>query len=95
MLQETCIDGDAVEAFGIVKLELAVQMFGIVKSYLFFLHQSSKDIFLLVLAHLETVSNSKKLQTTTEMWLLKDFEIQIAQKTLWKKVKLLILSSFT
>ena len=28
--------------------------------------------------HFETVPNSKKLQTTTEMWLLKDFEIQIA-----------------
>ena len=27
--------------------------------------------------HLETVQNSKKLQTTTEMWLLKDFKIQI------------------
>ena len=24
----------------------------------------------------ETIPNSKKLQTTTEMWLLKDFEIQ-------------------
>ena len=27
--------------------------------------------------HFETVPNSKKLQTTTEMWLLKDFKIQI------------------
>ena len=45
--------------------------------------------------HFETVPNSKKLQTTTEMWLLKDFKIQIALKTLWEKVKLLILSNFT
>ena len=28
--------------------------------------------------HFETVPNSNKLQTTTEMWLLKDFMIQIA-----------------
>ena len=35
--------------------------------------------------HFETIPNSKKLQTTTEMWLLKDFQIQIAKKTLWKK----------
>ena len=27
--------------------------------------------------HFETVPNSKKLQTTTEIWLLKDFKIQI------------------
>ena len=27
--------------------------------------------------HFETVPNSKKLQTTTVMWLLKDFKIQI------------------
>ena len=26
----------------------------------------------------ETIPNSKKLQMTTEMWLLKDFEIQTA-----------------
>ena len=45
--------------------------------------------------HFEVIPNSKKLQTTTEMWLLKDFKIQIAQKTLWEKVKLLILSNFT
>ena len=45
--------------------------------------------------HFDTVPNSKKQQKTTEMWLLKDFKIQIAQKTLWKKVKLLILSNFT
>ena len=40
--------------------------------------------------HSETVPNSKELQMTTEMWLSKDFKIQIALKTLWKKVKLLI-----
>ena len=28
--------------------------------------------------HFETIPNSKTLQTTTEMWLLKDFKIQIA-----------------
>ena len=37
------------------------------------------------LHHFETVPNSKKLQTTTETWLLKDFKIQIAWKTLWRK----------
>ena len=31
-----------------------------------------------LIQHFETVPNSKKLQTTTEMWLLKDFKIQIA-----------------
>ena len=35
--------------------------------------------------HFETVPNSKKLQTKTEMWLLKDFKKQIAWKTLWEK----------
>ena len=35
--------------------------------------------------YFETIPNSKKLQTTTEMWLLNNFNIQIAQKTLWKK----------
>ena len=43
----------------------------------------------------EIVPNSKKLQTTTQLWHFKDFEIQIAWKTLWKNVKLLILSNFT
>ena len=43
----------------------------------------------------ETVPNAKKLQTTAEMWLSKNFMTKIAQKTLWKKVKLLILSNFT
>ena len=28
--------------------------------------------------HFETVPNSKRLQKTTEMWLLKDFKIQSA-----------------
>ena len=50
--------------------------------------------------HFDTVQNLKKKQKkkqamTTEMWLLKDFKKQIAQKTLWKKVKLLNLSNFT
>ena len=31
-----------------------------------------------VIHYIETVSNSKKLLTTTEMWLLKDYKIQIA-----------------
>ena len=44
-----------------------------------------------LIQHFETVPNSKKLQTTTEMWLLKDSKIQIAWKTLWKNVKLLML----
>ena len=45
--------------------------------------------------HFETVPTSKKLKRTTEMWLFKDFKVQVAQKTLWEKVKLLILSNFT
>ena len=45
--------------------------------------------------HFETVPISMKLQTTTKMWLLEDFKIQIAWKTLWKKLKLLILSNFS
>ena len=28
--------------------------------------------------HFEAITNSKKLQMTTEMWLLKDFQMQIA-----------------
>ena len=36
-------------------------------------------------AFFETVPNSRKLQTRTEMWLLKDFKVQIPGKTLWKK----------
>ena len=39
--------------------------------------------------HFESVPNSKTLQATTEMWLLKNSKIQITQKTLWKNVKLL------
>ena len=35
--------------------------------------------------HFETVPNSKKLQTTTEVWLLKAFKLQIALKTEQKK----------
>ena len=31
-----------------------------------------------LLLHFETVPNSKKLQTATEMWLSNDFKIQIA-----------------
>ena len=41
----------------------------------------SKSVPLLthsLIHHFETVPNSKKLQTTTEMWLLVDFKIQIA-----------------
>ena len=45
--------------------------------------------------HFENVPNSKKLQTTTEMWLFKNFKIQIASKTLWREVKLLKMSNFT
>ena len=48
-----------------------------------------------LIQHFETVPNSKKLHKTTEKWQLKDFKIQIARKTLCKKVKLLILSNFT
>ena len=36
------------------------------------------DLTQSLIHHFETVLNSKKLQTTTEMWLLKDFKIQIA-----------------
>ena len=46
------------------------------------------------LHHFETVPNSRKLPTTTEMWLLKGFKVEIAEKTLLKEVKLLILSNF-
>ena len=53
-----------------------------------------RTFFVCVLTHslihnFETFPNSKKLQMTTEIWLLNNFKIQIAQKTLWKKVKLL------
>ena len=43
----------------------------------------------------ETVPNSKKLQTTTEMRLLKDFKIQIALKILWKKREIAHFEQFT
>ena len=33
-----------------------------------------------IILHFETVPNLKKLQTTTEMWLLKDFKIQTAYR---------------
>ena len=36
----------------------------------------------------ELVPNSKKLQKISELWLLKDFKLQIAFKTVWKKLKL-------
>ena len=58
-------------------------------------HQFAQTLAHFLIHHIETIPNSKKLQTSTEMWLLKDFKIQIAQKALWKKVKLLILSNFT
>ena len=45
--------------------------------------------------HFETILNSKKLQTTTEIWLLKDFKIQITLTTLRKKMKLLNFINFT
>ena len=45
--------------------------------------------------HFETIPNSKNLQTTIEMWPLNDSKVQITQKIMWKKVKLLILSNFT
>ena len=35
--------------------------------------------------HFETILNSKKVQTTTEMWQLKDFKIQIALKHCGKR----------
>ena len=54
-----------------------------------------KELTHSLIHHFETVPNSKKLQTTTETLLLQDFKIQTAWKTLWKKVKLLILSNFT
>ena len=58
----------------------------------------SPDLSILIhslVRHFEPVPNSKKLQSTTEMWLLKDFKVEIAVKTLWEKVKLLFLSNFT
>ena len=36
----------------------------------------------LVLHHFEIFPNLKNLQTTSDVWLLKDFKIQIAEKTL-------------
>ena len=40
-----------------------------------------QELILSLIHHFETIPNSKELQTTTEMWLLKDFKIQIADKT--------------
>ena len=37
-----------------------------------------KELTHSLLHHFESVSNSKKLQTTTDMWLLKAFKIRIA-----------------
>ena len=68
----------------------------------YFLKESSESLAVGIMRsthslihHFETVPNSKKLQTTTKIRLLKDFKIHIALKTLWKKVKLLHLSNFT
>ena len=36
-----------------------------------------RPLALSLIHYFETVQNSKKLQTTTEIWLLKDFKIQI------------------
>ena len=40
--------------------------------------QEKKLLTYSIIHHFETVPNSKKLQTTTEMWLLKDFKTEIA-----------------
>ena len=60
-----------------------------------------------LLHHFETVPNSKKLQTTTEIWLIKDFNpfpnkpwfLRVYStsllKTLWEKEKLLVTSNFS
>ena len=60
-----------------------------------FFNTYSTELTHSLIHHFETVPNSWKLQMTTEMWLLKDFKIQIAWNTLWKKVKLLKMSNFT
>ena len=44
--------------------------------------------------HFETVPNSKKLQMTTEMWLLKDFKI-VSIENIVEKVEIAKLSNFT
>ena len=43
-----------------------------------------------LIRHFETIPNSKKLQTTTEIWLLKDFRYTLHRKHCGKNVKLLI-----
>ena len=45
--------------------------------------------------HLQTIPNSKKLQTTTEMWLLKFSRFRLHRKYCGKTVKLLKISNFT
>ena len=49
--------------------------------------KKSKDVSLThsPMHHFETIPNSKKMQAKDEMWLLKDFKIQITEKTLWEK----------
>ena len=44
--------------------------------------------------HFETVPNSKKLQTTTKMWLSRVLRYRLHKKHCGKNVKLLILSNF-
>ena len=55
--------------------------------HLLLYHNSFKIILLIhsLKHHFETVSNSKKLQTTSELLLLKDFKIQIAKKNIVEK----------
>ena len=48
-------------------------------------HQKHSYLTHSLIHDFETSPNSKKLQTTTEMWLLENFKIQTAYKTLWKK----------
>ena len=43
-----------------------------------FANSNCKSLPHSLLHHFETVPNSKKMQTTTEMWLLKDFKMKIA-----------------
>ena len=42
---------------------------------------TQKSLTHFLIHHFETIPNSMKLQTTTEIWLLKDFKIQIVEKT--------------
>ena len=43
-----------------------------------YLHQTSSELTRSLIHMFETVPISKELRTTTEMWLLKDFKIQIS-----------------